>query len=355
MRIVPYAQRALDYVRETLSIADAGPPWHRGLVAMANILLSSLFGLWLDVPGSILLAPALGLFFTMADTEGPLLTRLAALAWTFCFTILESFIGFFFPAESAGFAVAFIIFTTLAGLVVWAGPPFIVATRLSIVAGLIVNRGKPPSEPLLASLILTIALFAAITRCIEFFLRPDRAESPYASAREALKKLRSLDLRMLRFTSFYTLTVATGWALGHTFDSLHPTWVATTVLVVMWPDSGQSFQRLFQRLVGTMAGSIVALALTLVQGMKPLLFIVTGLSFFVPHFVRRNYWLHSALMVVLVLTALELTARGGFAGQIIRLRILDVMLGCALAFVGTILAFPYRKLSDRKNATGDSD
>jgi uncharacterized membrane protein YccC len=82
---------------------------------------------------------------------------------------------------------------------------------------------------------------------------------------------------------------------------------------------------------------------------------------FLPHFVRRNYWLHTALMVLFVFLALDLSELADAGFWVMQERVRDVLLGCLLAYLGTVAAFygqPDRDPRHRRGrapvAVGDS-
>jgi uncharacterized membrane protein YccC len=67
---------------------------------------------------------------------------------------------------------------------------------------------------------------------------------------------------------------------------------------------------------------------------------------FIPHYVRSRYWLHSALIALLVLLAYALATAAGSGNPNMSIlfvdRLIDVSLGAILALVGTAIAFPHR-------------
>lgn len=45
------------------------------------------------------------------------------------------------------------------------------------------------------------------------------------------------------FTTCYLIAPIVGWSAGRLIDEVHPTWIAISVLVVMWPNGQKSYQR----------------------------------------------------------------------------------------------------------------
>jgi hypothetical protein len=62
---------------------------------------------------------------------------------------------------------------------------------------------------------------------------------------------------------------------------------------------------------------------------------------FIPHHLANRYWLHTALIALVVLLAYdlaELHAEG--IAKLLPERVIDMLIGCAMALVGTAVAFP---------------
>jgi uncharacterized membrane protein YccC len=61
----------------------------------------------------------------------------------------------------------------------------------------------------------------------------------------------------------------------------------------------------------------------------------------IPHHLANRYWLHTALIALMVLLAYDLSELDsqGIA-KLLSERLIDVLIGCAIALVGTAAAFP---------------
>jgi uncharacterized membrane protein YccC len=73
---------------------------------------------------------------------------------------------------------------------------------------------------------------------------------------------------------------------------------------------------------------------------------MVAVAAFVPHYVRKRYWLHTALIALLVLLAYDLATAAGSGDDNMSVlfieRLADVSLGAILALIGTAIAFPHR-------------
>jgi uncharacterized membrane protein YccC len=335
-----HVRRAGRFTGNALALSSAGPPWHRGVGAVVNILAAIALGLYSGNPLAVVIAPALALFATLSDTEGPITRRLDILAWTIAGVAIGGITGVLLVEQPLWFAALFLAMVYVAGMLAWAGPPFLQASRFAVVAALLINSARIVPLALFLELLAGVAIVAAITRIVEHTLVPDKKAGDYASLRQAYFKLRAARPLIWRYALCYVLVCGAAWALGKNFDSVHPTWATVSAVVAMWPDAARSYQRVVQRIFGTLAGAAISLVLIrIVHGPLMLAGVAAAMAFCLPHFVRRNYWLHSGLMVIFVLLALDVSSEAGFTRHVVVERIGDVLLGSMLAFAGTVLAF----------------
>ena len=106
----------------------------------------------------------------------------------------------------------------------------------------------------------------------------------------------------------------------------------------MQADARASYRRIVERIAGTFAGVLAAWLLTL--GLPPMAFIyacILVVAPLIPHHLANRYWLHTALIALMILLAYDL-ANGDGQGLLSE-RVVDMLLGCAIALVGTAAAF----------------
>src|SRR5208282_565722 len=118
---------------------QAPPPWHRGLVAVANLVFGVLVGIVWGAPWAGLVAPAFAFFLTIADVEGPLPRRLGALAWSAGLVGVGSATSLLLHGQPIAFPLVFATLSYGVGLAAWAGTPLMTATRFALVAGLLIE------------------------------------------------------------------------------------------------------------------------------------------------------------------------------------------------------------------------
>ena len=331
------------YVRESLAINPVKPPWHRGFVALGNIVGAIAIARLLNDPTAAYIGAGFALFHTLSDAEGTLAMRLHAIGWASAFMAFGSLSALLLSGQPVAIVSAFCVLTFVAGVLSWAGLPFLRAPRFGVVIFCVVLASDLQSVPVLVTLLIGTTAIAATLVSIEHWLAPDVGRTPYATFTIAWRTINDNRYTTFRFAVCYVGASAIGWTAGRAIDEIHPTWVAVSVLVVMWPDWQKSYQRVLQRVFGTLIGAGVALLIApRLDDPRYLTLLIVALFCFVPYGVRRNYWLHCALMALVVFLATDLASRGSVNRLAVEERVLDIMLGCAIAIVGTLFAFRKR-------------
>jgi uncharacterized membrane protein YccC len=157
------------------------------------------------------------------------------------------------------------------------------------------------------------------------------------SLRDALTP-QSLDLKhALRVAIVVTVAALLAAAL-HIRRSY---WVTVTVVIVLQPYSIATVRRALQRVGGTVIGGIVASFM--IRAMQERFWL--GLLLFVFAWVgvalrRINYGVFAALITPVFVVLAEMNARGS---HMTRERILDTLLGGALALAGALVLWPHRE------------
>ena len=141
----------------------------------------------------------------------------------------------------------------------------------------------------------------------------------------------------------HALRLAAASALGALMASaFHVTrgyWIPMTVVVVLKPNFGGTFQRAIQRITGTVAGALLAaLLLSFVYDPRWLLVILAFLSFATLTLRWSNYVAFSMALTPMIMVVLDLAHPGTVTDSF--LRILHTILGGGLAIVCGYLLFP---------------
>jgi len=127
-------------------------------------------------------------------------------------------------------------------------------------------------------------------------------------------------------------TTAKFIALGH-----HSYWVLLTIIVILKPGFSLSKQRNYQRLIGTIAGGVIGIAILLFIPNKTVEFILLVVLMIGTYsFLRLNYVVSVILMTPYVLILFKFLG----VGQVVEERIIDTVIGSTIAFIASYLIFP---------------
>jgi hypothetical protein len=352
-RATPALLRLRQYTEDALSLNRSGPPWHRGIVALASVLGALLVSRLFHPVEAVAVAPALALFMTLADAEAPLHLRLQMLLMAAIGMAVGGGLVLYLGINSLVLEVCLVVIVALAGIGSIIGPPYQQATRFAAVVGLLITVTVGIGLADFFGMVLSALALVAFCRTVEHLMAPDQRVGDFRSIKGAVFALRAARGYLPRFVISYVLAASAGWVMGRTVDESHPTWVTVSVIVVMWPDAQRSYQRILQRVVGTIVGAAVALLLiSLARDARVLGSVAALMLYFLPHFIRRNYWLHTGLMMVFVMVSLDLWSSTTFTPHVLIERVGDVLVGCALALLGTFCAFT--RIQERMLQAGTS-
>ena len=135
------------------------------------------------------------------------------------------------------------------------------------------------------------------------------------------------------------LTTAIAVLLAYSLHLLRGYWVPLSVLVILKPNFGGTFQRAVQRIGGTILGGVVAIALTSLIQNAWILLLFLALLVFVAFAVKPlNYGVFVIVVTPLILVLVHITHTGDWRLSI--WRILNTLIGGGLALVGGYLLFP---------------
>ncbi|MBB4009996.1 FUSC family protein [Allorhizobium taibaishanense] len=130
---------------------------------------------------------------------------------------------------------------------------------------------------------------------------------------------------------------------AHLFGLTYPYWAAMAVIVVLQPDRRMSWSRALERIVGSVAGSTLALAVLAVVGSPWLITaIVIPLSALTIALRSVSYTLFVTAVTLLFVLAMDMLHPGaGIASA----RMLDNVIGCLAAMLVTFAIWPERSPS----------
>lgn len=116
-------------------------------------------------------------------------------------------------------------------------------------------------------------------------------------------------------------------------------WMALTVAVALKPDFGSVFARAVQRGLGTVVGVLIGTGLlVLLPYGPPILVAIAVFAALMPIAIQRNYGLFTTLLTPVIVLLLDLIHRND--EQLVRARLVDTLLGCAIVLIVGYLPWP---------------
>lgn len=171
------------------------------------------------------------------------------------------------------------------------------------------------------------------SRDLEKFLTPD--DYPLRTLKDNLTFSSTIFRHSLRIT----ITIAIGFILGTIFPFQNVYWILLTIVVIMRPGYGLTKQRSYQRIIGTVAGGIIAFAFLhfvhdhIVLGTLVIVCMLLGFTF-----TAINYSVGATFVTMYVIFLYGILTPD--VNQVIQYRFIDTAVGAVLAFIGNYFFWP---------------
>ncbi|HEY0898707.1 MAG TPA: FUSC family membrane protein [Sphingobacteriaceae bacterium] len=145
---------------------------------------------------------------------------------------------------------------------------------------------------------------------------------------------------IFRYALRFAIVCLTGYGIAHfLLSGRYSYWILLTILVILKPGFSMTKQRNWERLVGTLVGGIAGAAIVYYIKDETLLFVLLLVFMVIAYsFQRLNYIMSVAFMTPYILILFSLLGAGGV--NIAEERIVDTLIGCAIAFAASYLIFP---------------
>jgi hypothetical protein len=309
----------------------------RGLLFLVNIGVPLVVGVWRGEPVAALLGAVVGMLFSFADNDGELLSRLRLLAIDAAVLGAGGLVGWLCRDSAAALWAVFVAITLSVGMAARSGREPLLAGRHGAMA-FTVAATIPEFQTYQLWYLLGAFALNAVSRTIDHLLAGPCPMQPAAQL-----QVPSAQAGWFRFALAFSGAAVVALWIGKTLDPVHTIWVVVTTIVVMQPDARASYRRIIERVLGTFIGVIAASLITMLFHSAIVICIVIILiAPLIPHHLAYRYWLHTALIALMVLLAYDLTVLSvrGMAGVLTE-RLEDILLGCAIALFGTAAAFPH--------------
>ena len=314
-----------------------GAQIRRGIQFFINIGTPLVVGVVRGEAQAALAAVIVGMAFGFADSGGSLPSRLRILVLDAACIGAGAALGYLSRNSDAVLWPLFVAVTLAVGVAPLTGRVFPLTGRHAAMAFTVAAAYPAAVSPLQIWYVLGVLLVAAAARTVDYLIAGPLPRQPAAPL-----QLPSGRGGWLRFALAFSGAATAALWIGQTLDPTHTIWVVATTLVVMQADALASYRRIVERIAGTFAGVFAAWLITF--GFPSEAFIcacILVVAPLIPHHLANRYWLHTALIAVMILLAYDLAildARG--ITKLLSERVIDMLLGCTIALVGTAAAFP---------------
>jgi len=322
----------------------------RGALFLVNIGVPVIVGVLWHQPGGSLIGAVSGMLLAFADNDGELCSRLRLLAINAGAMAGGGVIGYFCRDSAPALWSVFVAITLSVGMAARGGREALLTARNGAIAFIVAAEVPTFETKQIWYLIGAVALNAASRASDQLFAGP----LPLQGGAPLQKPTGPSG--WLRFAlAFSGAAVASMW-IGNGPDRAHAIWIVITTILVMLPDARASYRRIFERVFGTFAGVVAAWVITSVfDSTMVICIVILVIAPLIPHHHARRYWLHTALIALMVLLAYDLTLLNSpDITKLLTQRLEDILLGCTMALVGTVVAFPYEVIAVLNRIAGDS-
>jgi hypothetical protein len=315
------------------------PPLQQGALRRAILFLIAIgapliAGVALQQPAGALLGAISGMTFAFADDDGALWRRLKVLGFVAGGIALGAAAGLLLRGFPWPVWLLFAGATFASGYLLGVGKAQALAARYGAMA-LVITSGAPAFQPAEIQFTLGTLAIVLLSRLIDHWLA---GPLPQQTARPR----RIPSGGWIRFAIAYAGAATASLTIGVALDPGRVLWVVVTTLVVMQPDARSSYVLIVQRVAGTVLGVVAAFAITSAFGSPwAIAAVVLVIAVFIPHHLHHRYWLHTALIALMILLAYDLAASDPrMLHSLFTERLQDLLLGSGLALIGTLAAFP---------------
>jgi uncharacterized membrane protein YccC len=155
---------------------------------------------------------------------------------------------------------------------------------------------------------------------------------------ETLRASLTLDSLAMRHALRVAIVTAIAVLVTRAFSLPHGYWVTITAIIILQPYAGATTIKALQRVIGTVAGALLTVALVaLVRDPRGLLVVVFVLAAVCVAFLRVNYLIYSIFLTPTFVLLAEMSAGDWHLAQ---LRALNTVIGGALGLAGAWLLWP---------------
>ncbi|EAQ40772.2 FUSC family membrane protein [Polaribacter sp. MED152] len=165
-----------------------------------------------------------------------------------------------------------------------------------------------------------------------------------------IKKLKdnfNIKSPIFRHSLRLTITTIVGFFIGNLLELQQSYWILLTIIVIMRPSYSLTKDRVKSRVIGTILGALVGVAIvlvtqnTIIYAVIALISLVIGFSL-----IKQNYRNGAAFITLYVIFMYALISSNVL--EVIQFRVFDTLIGAVLAFVGNYLLWPVWEAKNMK-------
>jgi hypothetical protein len=333
-----------EHISVSLRLEKTPSPWPRMMLCTLSVTLPLIAGQIFHQQRSSIYGALLGFVLILNDHFGPFKTRVLHLLTSFGFLISAFGLGLLVSQNIWALMVLLFLMAFILGKSKGHG---IELERLILFSTFqLLNAGLTPEIHGFAFKLLMYASLSFVNYlvCLSlvYFVMKHKPNFQRSKREEFLSAISKTDTHRYAFTLAFVTCL--GLLLSTYFHVERAPWLVGSILIVMMPSKTLSFQRSFQRIVGTFIGVSFSAFLLFFFGKNPFILISFAAiaAFLAPLGLIRNYWLGNAFIAALIMFFLEFGSIGTKHSDVdlAFIRVVDIGLGCFIGAVGTMIAFP---------------
>lgn len=163
----------------------------------------------------------------------------------------------------------------------------------------------------------------------------------------------SWDSTLFRHALRFTTAILFAFILGTVLDIRNTYWILMTIIVIMRPNYGLTKERSKDRIIGTLIGAAIAIAIVLLTQSVIIYGILAIISLILAFaLIQQNYKSAAALITINIVFVYSLINPDAF--QVIQYRVIDTVIGAAIAVIANYTLWPSWEASNLKSVLVDA-
>ena len=156
---------------------------------------------------------------------------------------------------------------------------------------------------------------------------------------ETMRENLNFNSTIFRHATRLTLTILVGLVISQIFNLLNGYWILLTIVVIMRPGFGLTKQRSFERVIGTVAGGLIAFGLLYIFKDVTLLAYITIFTMILGYWFSHTDYKIGVTFITIYVVIIYAILTPNFMDLLIY-RIIDTIIGALLAFAANYLLWP---------------